>query len=1125
MKLILQQVVIRIVMRIATIIAFLIISLSCSFATTGKAQGLATLTVHLDMKQATVKQVLEVLESKINYKFLYPKALDSYKSPVSISGTYAVSDILVELATQTGLSFRQINHTIAVSLNNVKAKSDAIKQLLVSGRVTDSLGNPLPGASVLVKGGGKGANTDSQGHYRIQAAKGDVLLFSYVGYRQLEVPVEGKQTIDVQLHEEGAALSEVVVVGYGVQKKATVTGAVATVSGKEINKAPTTHVANTLAGRVAGITGLEKTGEPGSGGAQLFIRGQSTLGDNSPLLVVDGVPSLLGGLDKLDPNDIETVSVLKDASASIYGARAANGVILVKTKRGIDGKPTLDYSFNQGFVTPTRMPKMADAPLYAQLTNEILEYAGQPIKFSAEDIQKFADGSSPYTHPNTDWIDAVIKPLSLQNRHNLGLRGGSENIKYFVSLGSQYEDAVYRNSATNYKQQNLRVNLDAKVNEYIQLSFDLQGRHTNRNYAPRGAGDIFRFIQRGRPTETAIWPNGLPGPDIEGGNNPVVTATEEAGYNHHVINLGNAIIGYKIKIPGVEGLFVDGTYAASVEVLHRKNFVKPWTLYSFGGFDENNEPKLVAAQRGVNSPELTERYDQNQQVLFNTKINYVRSFGKHSLNSFVAYEQNVDKGTNILGYRRDFISPVVDQLFAGGQDMRRVEGYGYEFARRNYFGRVSYQYNDTYLLDLNFRVDGSQNFPAGKRYGFFPGVSAGWVLSNESFWTKYAKTVNFMKLRASYGQMGNDKIDNFQFLSNYGFEKNSVLQGAIFGDNLTFNPAIYPVRVANPNITWEVANTLNVGLEAQLWNGRFGLEFDYFRADRDKILIQRAQSIPQYAGFSLPDENLGKVRNQGFDAVLSHRNTFGNLRMDISGTVSFARNKILFWDESQNIPAYQQYTGSRIGSGLYYHAIGVFKNEEELENYPHWSGARPGDVIFEDFNRDGKIDALDRIRFEPSFPEWNFGLNINLQYKNFDLSALFQGATGGSQYVRTESGLIGNFPLAFVENRWTPDNPNTNVPRVYDTREYWITQGNSHWLWDTDYVRLKTLQVGYSLPAHVIEKIKLKGLRFYLSGQNLFTWDKMKIFDPEIHDREDNGNQAHYYPQIKIYNIGANLTF
>ncbi|MGM9507255.1 SusC/RagA family TonB-linked outer membrane protein [Larkinella sp. GY13] len=1129
------------IMKVTGVPTLLVLLLAgMAYGRTGLAQEMLNRPVTVEADRRELRVVLNQLEKSARVRFSYvPALIRDHKVSVA-AHNQRLSEVLEKLLRPLRIQYSVAGGYIILNretdpagLNNPSASPEGneyaqISQKIsvpveetISGKVTGENNEVLPGVSVVLKGTTRGTTTDAEGQYRLTVPdRKAVLVFSFVGFTSQEITIGNQSIIHVTLQPDTKSLNEIVVVGYGTQKKVNVTGAISMVDGKNLKQAPTTHVTNTLAGRVAGVIAVNRSGEPGSEGSDLFIRGRSTLGDNSPLIVVDGIPSLLGGLDKLDPNDIESVSVLKDASASIYGSRAANGVILVKTKRGKTGKPTIDYSFNQGFVSPTRLPEMADAALYAQLVNEIQEYAGGQPRFTADDITKFRDGSSPWTHPNTNWVDAVIKPTSLQNRQNLSLRGGSDKVRYFVSLGTLFEDAVYRNSATNYKQQNLRINLDADVNEYVRLTFDVQGRHSNKNYPPVSASSIFRFLLRGRPTETAVWPNGLPGPDIEQGNNPVVTSTNTSGYNRHDINLGNIIFGFNIKIPGVDGLSVDGNLAASKELTHKKNFIKPWTLYTFGGFDSQNNPILNGAERGVVKPQLTETFVHEQQVTFNAKINYNRAFGLHNLSTFVAYEQNEQKGNDFYGLRKFFISPIVDQLFAGGQDEREVSGKAFEAARRNYFGRVSYQYNDKYLFDFNWRYDGSQNFPSDRRFGFFPGFSAGWVISNEGFWKNNVNTVSFLKMRGSWGQMGNDKVSSYQYLSIYGFDSGTI-PGAIFGNNLSLNSAIYPVRIPNPNITWEVANTFNFGLESHFLNGALTVEADYFNTKRSNILIPRTASVPDYTGMVLPDENLGKVRNRGFDAQISYRKTFGKVKFDLAGTVSYSRNKILFWDESPNVPDYQRYTGSTIGSKLYYDAIGVFKDIDQVNSTPRVSGARPGDVIFRDVNSDGKIDALDQIRVNQSeFPNLTYGLNLGVQYGGFDLNMLWQGAGDANQYVRTESGLIGNFPREYVENRWTKENPSATVPRVFDNREYWITQQNTYWLYNTNYLRLKTLQIGYTIPATFTQKLKVQNLRFYVSGQNLLTIDKVKLFDPEV----PNGS-GQYYPQIKILNAGVSLSF
>lgn len=986
--------------------------------------------------------------------------------------------------------------------------------ITVKGKVKDINGNPLPGVTVLLKDTKKGATTDEKGNYVLNDVKKDgILVFQYIGFDPQEIKVEGKTSISLVLKENQKTLDEYVVVGYGTQKKVTKTGAVSSVKGAELQQSPNVNISNSLVGRIPGIIAVNNSGEPGYDGSRIFIRGRSTLGNSNPLVVIDGFPR--DGFERMNPNDIESVSILKDAAAAIYGSRAANGVILVTTKRGKGGKPTLSYGFNQSFVTPTRLPAMADAPTYAKVVNEILKYGGDAPKYTDEQIKKFGDGSDPWLYPNTNWYDAAIKKISLQNRHDLSLSGGTEKMSYFVSLGSLFQDGIYKNSATNYKQQNVRANLDAVVNDYIRLRFDLAGRLENRNFPPRSAGSIFRSLMRGRPTENAIWPNGMPGPDIEYGDNPVVTGTNAIGYTsdkNYVINTNMSAV---VNIPWVEGLFVDGSFAYDQNFDFYKSYIKPWTLYTLA---DPNDPthKLNAGSRGVSAPELSEQYGTMRQTTVNVKLNYVRSFGKHNLSSFIAFEQATLKNDNFSANRKYFISDKLDQLSLGGDKEKNNSGSGFEYARRNYFGRISYNYKETYLFDYNMRYDGSQNFPEGRRMGLFPGASAGWVLSNENFWKKSIRTLDYFKLRASWGQMGNDQIDPFQYLSTYGFSGGGVMLG---GD---LNKGLYQLRSPNEAITWEVANNYDVGIEAKILGDKLAFEGDYFITKRSNILVSRSLSMPGYTGMTLPQENIGRVENKGFEMVISHKNDIKKFHYEIIGTITHAKNRILYWDETPGVPAWQQSTDKQIGAPLYYKAIGIYKNEDEVKNSVHLDGARPGDVIFENVNGDNVINDLDRVRLDRTEnPTWIFGLTMTAKFKNFDFTMLWQGATGASQYLRTESGLIGNFPMAYVKDRWTAENPNGSWPRAYDRdREYWVNRPNTFWFWNTNYVRLKTLDLGYNIPAIVCKRVGLQNLRVYVSGQNLLTIDKVKIFDPEA-----PSGSGQFYPQTKIYNVGLNVTF
>ena len=1010
----------------------------------------------------------------------------------------------------------------------------------ISGRVTSG-DAPLAGVTVLVKGTAVATQTDAEGRFSINAPANATLVFSSIGYTSQEVKVGNRSTVNLQLQSATQEMQQVVVVGYGTQKKATLTGSVSSVKGTEITKSPTMNVSNSLGGRLPGLVTVTPSGEPGYDGSVLRIRGVNTLGNNNPLIVVDGIPGR--SLDRLDPSTIESISVLKDASAAIYGAQAANGVILVTTKRGKTGKPTITASFNQGYGRPTRLPKMADAATYATMLNEINLYAGRAPKFTAEDIQKYENGSDPWGHPNTNWFKEVLRPWSGQNYGNVSLSGGSENVKYFVSLSSKSQEGYYYNSGTKYNQYDFRTNLDANVNKYISLAFDVAGRMEDRNFPTRSAGSIFRMVMRGKPNETAYWPNGLPGPDIEYGDNPVVVSTKATGYDHDKWYVANTNARINIKIPWVEGLSFTGNAALDKTFNFHKLWQTPWYLYSWNGVDRdaNGDPLLQKAQKGFSSPALNENMQDNQNILLNGLINYeTKIAANHNVKILVGAEKITGKGDNFSAYRRNFISPILDQMFAGAQDAYLTNnGSGYTQARLNYFGRVNYNYKEKYLAEFVWRYQGSYIFPEAHRFGFFPGVSLGYKISDEDFWKSSLSFIPSLKLRASWGRTGNDQIEEWQYLSTYGI---GGIRAQSWNPPLPFitngnieNPTLYETVVPNPNATWESADQRNVGFDAQLLNNKLSVTADYFIYKRSDILLKRNASIPTTAGFEPPRENIGRVSNRGFDFGINYNGHAGELAYQIGLNGGHQKNRIDFWDEPAGAPDYQKTTGYPIGSTLYYKAIGIFRDSAAVSKLPHLDGARAGDVIFEDVNGDGKIDANDKIRIQKSnIPTFTGGLTLNLQYKGFDFSALIQGATGAVRYISTESGEIGNFLQSFAANRWTEDNPDASGPRTFNRgNEYWVGQSNTYWLHKTDYVRLKNIELGYNLPSSLLRRINMQNVRVYVNAYNLLTYSPdFKDFDPELTGGDRNSptggdvsTSGQGYPLQKIINAGVSVTF
>ncbi|SOE19546.1 TonB-linked outer membrane protein, SusC/RagA family [Spirosomataceae bacterium TFI 002] len=1024
----------------------------------------------------------------------------------------------------------------------------------VKGTVNDDTGSPLPGVSVIIKGTMQGTTTDMSGSYSISVAnEKSVLVFSMVGFEPQEIPVGNQSMINITLRTDSKVLDEVVVVGYGVQKKETITGAVSSVKGSELIKAPVVNLSNSIAGRMAGVVAVNRSGEPGGDGSAIRIRGSNTLNNGDALIVVDGIPNRAGGLDRINPNDIESISVLKDAAAAIYGSRAANGVILITTKRGKTGKPLLSYSANQGYSQPTVIPALASSAQYTSMLNDLDIYA-LPVSewssansaykatgsytrpdgtvrkapYSPDDIRQFEDGSDPWLHPNTDWYAATLKNWSPQVRHNVQVSGGTDNVKYLASLGYQNQDGYYKESATAYQQYDIRLNLDAKLNKYIDLNVGILGREEARNYPTRSAGSIFRMQMRGKPQQQAYWPNGLPGPDIENGENPVVITTDLSGYDRQKQDYIQTNGSLDIKIPGIEGLKFTATAAIDKRIGTRKLWQIPWTLYQAGsGFEaDGTTPILVPSQRGPAEPNLTQNYDDQLNILLGGVATYEKQFGVHGLTLLAGTNKETITGNNFGAFRRYFISPAIDQMFAGGDLAKDNSGGAYETARINYFGRVAYNFKEKYLLEFLWRYDGSDRFPKETRYGFFPGVMAGWVMSDEAF-MKDVSFINFLKIRGSWGQLGNDQVNlpnsttaaTYQYLSTYGF------RSYILGD--AEQKTLYETRLPNNNITWEVASNSNIGLEGQLFNSKVTFELDYFLNKRSQILWYKNASVPQSTGITLPAQNFGEVSNRGFDFNIGYRSQKGDFKYNISLNGGYAKNRIDFWDEAPGAPEWQRTTGKPMNTYISYIYDGVFKDQAAIDaNQIDYSAIvkeiRPGDMKYQDYNGDGKITPDDQVRTNNTqLPLFQGGVNLGAEYKNFDLTILFQGAAGAKQYVSAgEMGNIGNYLLDIYQNRWTIDNPSDVHPRIANRSDQYYSNNNTYWLRSSDYIRLKNFEVGYSLPESIGTKIGMSSVRFYFSGQNLFTIDKLKVFDPET-----TSSTGQYYPQSKVLNLGLTVKF
>jgi TonB-linked SusC/RagA family outer membrane protein len=997
--------------------------------------------------------------------------------------------------------------------------STAAAQQVAGGKVVDAKDKPLEKAAVIISGTKQGTTTNKDGQFTIMLPDGAdsaTIEVSSLGFIPQRLRVASHTGLIIRLEQATTALNDVVVVGYGRQKKATLTGAVVDVKGSDIIKSPNTNVANSLQGRLPGVIINNRSGEPGRDGPSISIRGRSTTGNNAALVIIDGVER--DGLGQINPNDIESISVLKDASAAIYGARAANGVIIVTTKRGhVNTAPTVTLSYNQGFTGPTRNPRMADAFTFFTVYNEIEQGEGRPARYTAEDLQQFKAGTAP-GFANFNWYDFIVKDWTPQHRADISVSGGAGRTQYFLSFGEVAQDGQYKFGSTKVKQYNLRSNIDVQVSDDIKVGMNLAARFDDNHYPLKSANELNSHIYLYQPNWTPYWPGTSYLTPNRDNDNIINLIGDGNGYQDiKATTLQTTLFG-TVNIPKVKGLslYGSGSYDPGY------TFTKSWELPTYVYYKDANTGEYVKGRsgRGANRADLTDRSEYASRLYLTTRLNYARQFGAHNISAMLAYEQQNTKGNFIAAYRSDYPSTALPEIFAGSNDknMQANDGSALESARKNYFGRISYNYGDKYLAEFTMRRDGSPNFPASKRWGTFPGVSAGYVISKEPFFNKISFVDN-LKIRASYGVMGNDLVDAFQYLQTYGYGGNYVIGN-------TDVTGLVQTGAPNPNITWETAKTTNIGLDAELWKGLLSVTLDVFKTRRSNILTKRSAMVPGYTGLVLPDENIGIVDNKGFELVLTHTNYAGKLKYSVSGNVAFARNKVVFNDEQPAAEPYQYTTGRPIGAGLYYKAIGVFRDASDISKYPHFINARPGDLKYEDVNQDGELNSLDQVRVnQTATPEITYGLTANFQYGGFDLSFLLQGQANAKayfgDYFPVMSYSLGNFLAWRAADRWTPEHTDASMPRASADVFNNNTAGSTRWLLDASFLKLRNVQIGYNLPERLTERVHMQKVRVYVSGSNLWIiTDHMKElgFDPETTD-------YWYYPPQRVVNFGANITF
>jgi len=1019
-------------------------------------------------------------------------------------------------------------NTLCVTGYSAKGNVANVQQeRIIQGQVTDQSGRPLSGASVTEKGTTNATSTAADGTYTLEvSSRKGILLINYVGYASQEIPIDGKRQVNVTMTEQLSDLDEVVVVGYGVAKKATLTSSVSTIKSEEIIKNTVGDVSNALAGKAPGIIARNWNAEPGADATTLYIRGVSTTGDNNPLIVVDGIPDR--NMSLVDINDIESVTILKDASAvAPYGSRGANGVILITTKRGATGKPTISYNLYHGTEKPTRLPEYASSADYARMFNEASKNEGAPIKFSEAEIAKYQEAASP-EYPNTQWWDEIIRKNPVQASHNVSVSGGGTDLKYYLSLGTFRQDGFFNN--TDFERYNLRANIDANITKEITVSFDILGYSADKNRPVRGEEGYETAAYLEAPVRIpSIYPvRNADGQFVSSGiaGNPVALLEDNAGYNKSSYRDFNGSVTFKYSpsyAPGLD-LKVLGVYDYHNEV--KTKWEVPVTLW--GLIDRENA--LYQEQVPGAGPSYYKKalFGNNKQLEF--QANYSRQIGDHQLTGLFVFNRTEWDGDDLEGLRINYASSIVDQMFAGPSDGQSTDGNSTDGARMGYVGRLTYDYQQKYLFEGNFRYDGSMKFAKGKRWGFFPSFAAGWRISEEPFFKDNVSFIDNLKLRASWGQAGNDRVGDYQFLSTYGFQEIPYSFGGKYVQTAKES------RLANPDITWETASMTDIGIDASLFGGLLTLEADYFHKKTTDILrpTQKASSV---IGISLPDENIGIVENKGFEFLIGHRKSFSDFNYHANVTFTYSKNKAVEIAEAEgtlNDPIRRR-TGRQLDAYYGYLSEGLFTNEEEIENHAYQgTGVALGDVKYRDINGpdgipDGVIDGYDQTLIGYSaVPGMIFGLNLGASWKGFDLSMSFQGATKVnylfSSYAANAFDNGGNIQHWQMEERWTPENnnPNARYPRLTTSPVSNNTYASDYWIRDGTYVRLRNIQLGYTFGQDWLKNIRIQNLRVFVTGQNLFTWvkDDLMRFDPEA-----TNDRGQFYPQTKVYSVGLNLSF
>ncbi|MXV15430.1 SusC/RagA family TonB-linked outer membrane protein [Hufsiella ginkgonis] len=1016
--------------------------------------------------------------------------------------------------------------------------------ITVKGQVSDDKG-PLPGVSVMVEGSKAGVSTNGDGNYTITVPENGTLVFSSIGYVTQKIRVSaGRTALNVVLVTDSKALGEVVVVGYNTQKKATLTSSVSTVTAEEIVTTKNENILNTLSGKVPGLRIVQNTSEPGSFNNSYDIRGMG-----SPLIVIDGIPR--PDIARVDPNDVESISIMKDASAAVYGVRSANGVILITTKKGKKGMLELNYTGTYGIQRPTGFPGSVDAVDYMLLNNEKTLHAGAlsgnfAVPFSQAAIDEYRNG----TKVSTDWHDATIKDQAGQTQHNLSATGGTDNSNYFLSLGYTGQDGILASDDLVYRRYNLRSNLSSRISKALTFDLNLSGTMDTKDQPVQDAYWVFRSMWYQPPinpvyaNNNPMYLNSLPNP-----LHPVGQSTVALG-GYRVFNnkwfQSSAQLSY--EAPFLEGLDIKGLYSFDMTLNSNKYFNKSYNRYTYNAATDSY---LISGTEQSPSTVRREVFEYPTR-LARLQLDYNHRFGDHNVSATGLYEMSTRSGDNFFAQRE--LSVPVDQLFAGNSTNQSAsqsssQNNTFTFKNAAYVGSFGYDFRSKYIARFAFRYDGSSKFPVNKQWGFFPVGELGWRVSQEDFFKNInaLSFINEFKLRGSYGETGDDGAAAYQFVSGYNYPGSGSATGQPAGSVFdgTYIAGVQSRGVTNPAITWYTSKTLDVGFNLEAWNGKLGLNMAFFRRDRTGTLTTQALTLPDVVGATLPQQNLNSDRNKGFDMELNHRHVIGKLGYNVKGIFSYTRMMTIDVVRAREGNSYLNWRNNTNGrnTAVYfgYGQNGQFENYNAIRNSPIYVNRATvvGDYRYEDWNGDGQVGVDDsRPIANTGLPLISYGLNLGVDYKGFDLNLLFQGAAmvyaSYTEQLREPLWAGGNALEQFLD-RYHPVDPAADP---YDPNTQWVSgyyaytgtlpfQNTLSNTKDATYVRLKSLEFGYSIPKKWGARAGIKNARVFFNGYNLFTITGLKFLDPEHPSSLSvvDSQFGYAYPIDKIFSFGLNVKF